>query len=447
LAGTVGRVRFRGHLSTRTEAPECGCAVTSEKEQVRSDGGQTGADPEEADHPTPPGGSLHKFKHDQYFSNNYLYIYICRMQTAANLSIKRDLDCYSNARILQSDNGREFVNSVIKSLKKQWHDLVLVNGRPRHSQSQGSVERANADVQDMLRCYLKDNLDVAWSDALKFVQLQKNSARHRVLDWPPYRALFGCDLMQNACNDQIPSDTLRQADTEEELENAMIQFRSQCEGVSSQETNSRDDSLPLKETNELNSTTSTVVEYDDCTASGRMEQCKRCMADGTPCKWCRDTQRRLKERVEMKRKLQDQADKMVHDGIKKMRPLDVGENVAVPVANLDRARADQRNLLGVVMSENDHGIVTVGTKHGVLQTGFLSTQLTPLNQKFIEPSDVPAEQPISIRTASTKESCHGGQGYSKCSCNTGCITNRCVCKRSGNLCSSSCHSAKTCTNK
>ncbi|KRZ65470.1 hypothetical protein T10_528 [Trichinella papuae] len=34
----------------------------SEKEQAQSDGGRTGADPEEAEQPTPPGGSLQLYK-------------------------------------------------------------------------------------------------------------------------------------------------------------------------------------------------------------------------------------------------------------------------------------------------------------------------------------------------------------------------------------------------
>jgi IS30 family transposase len=54
-------------------------------------------------------------------------------------------------KILQSDNGREFVNSVINQLISRWPSCKIVNGRPRHPQSQGSVERSNQDVENMLR--------------------------------------------------------------------------------------------------------------------------------------------------------------------------------------------------------------------------------------------------------------------------------------------------------
>jgi IS30 family transposase len=52
--------------------------------------------------------------------------------------------------ILHSDNGREFVSSVIAELTTLWPELKIVHGKPRHSQSQGSVEQANQDIENML---------------------------------------------------------------------------------------------------------------------------------------------------------------------------------------------------------------------------------------------------------------------------------------------------------
>ena len=48
-------------------------------------------------------------------------------------------------RILQSDNGREFVNCIIEELCSMWEGLKIVHGKLRHRQSQGSVERVNSD--------------------------------------------------------------------------------------------------------------------------------------------------------------------------------------------------------------------------------------------------------------------------------------------------------------
>ena len=59
--------------------------------------------------------------------------------------------------ILQSDNDREFVRSIINELSPMWDDLKIVHGKPRHSQRQGSVERGNRNIEDMLMMWLQSN--------------------------------------------------------------------------------------------------------------------------------------------------------------------------------------------------------------------------------------------------------------------------------------------------
>lgn len=53
-------------------------------------------------------------------------------------------------KILQSDNGREFANKIVQEACEMWPELKIVHGKPRHSRSQGSVERANQDIKNML---------------------------------------------------------------------------------------------------------------------------------------------------------------------------------------------------------------------------------------------------------------------------------------------------------
>jgi len=55
-------------------------------------------------------------------------------------------------------------------LKEMWPSLVMVHGKPRHPQSQGSVERANGDIKDMLVAWMGDNKTNDWTIGLKFVQ-------------------------------------------------------------------------------------------------------------------------------------------------------------------------------------------------------------------------------------------------------------------------------------
>ena len=79
---------------------------------------------------------------------------------------------FGTPSVLQSDSGREFVNSVISELSTLWPQLQLVTGRPRHPQSQGAVERLNGVIQDKLKIWMRENNSKKWSIGLKFVQWQ-----------------------------------------------------------------------------------------------------------------------------------------------------------------------------------------------------------------------------------------------------------------------------------
>ena len=93
--------------------------------------------------------------------------------------------------ILQSDNGREFVNSVLSELSTLWPELKLVTGRPRHPQSQGAVERLNGVIQDKLKIWMRENNTTRWSVGLKFVQWQINISSHETIKNSPFKVTFG----------------------------------------------------------------------------------------------------------------------------------------------------------------------------------------------------------------------------------------------------------------
>jgi len=120
--------------------------------------------------------------------------------------------------ILQSDNGREFVNCVIDELKQLWSECVIIHGRPRHPQSQGSIERANQDVEHMLRAWMQDNVSQRWSIGLQFVQWQKNCSYHRTIGRSPYNALFGNDPKVGLTSSRLPNNFVQTITTEEEIE-------------------------------------------------------------------------------------------------------------------------------------------------------------------------------------------------------------------------------------
>ena len=109
-------------------------------------------------------------------------VYLCLLKAITTLGCPM---------ILQTDNGTEF--SFNEKLRKIWPKLKIIKSRARHPQSQGSVERANGDISDLIRCWLEENNSTDWVKALPFIQLQKNSAVNRTIKCSPYRAVFGQD--------------------------------------------------------------------------------------------------------------------------------------------------------------------------------------------------------------------------------------------------------------
>ena len=73
---------------------------------------------------------------------------------SADEVIKYPLDVFSlfgSPHILQSDNGREFKNvNLATMIREKWPECKIVHGKPRHPQSQGSVERVNKEIKKVL---------------------------------------------------------------------------------------------------------------------------------------------------------------------------------------------------------------------------------------------------------------------------------------------------------
>ncbi|CAJ0922714.1 unnamed protein product, partial [Mesorhabditis belari] len=81
-------------------------------------------------------------------------------------------------QILQTDNGREFANKLLEEAVAQWPGCKIVHGKPRHSQSQGSVERANADIEDILSVHQRETKTTEWARFLPLIQYRKNIRYH-----------------------------------------------------------------------------------------------------------------------------------------------------------------------------------------------------------------------------------------------------------------------------
>jgi hypothetical protein len=131
---------------------------------------------------------------------------------------------------LQSDNGKEFCASVIKELVDLWPSIKIINGRPRHPQSQGLVERANGILQQKLGKWRESSGRSDWSYGLRLVILSMNNSICRSHKKTPYELVYG-DKPRGNCNlidelfikgiydeENIPN-TIKIADIEEPIQN------------------------------------------------------------------------------------------------------------------------------------------------------------------------------------------------------------------------------------
>ena len=143
--------------------------------------------------------------------------------------------------ILQSDNGSEFTAEVIQELKVVWPRLVMVHGKPRHPQSQGSVERANSDIKDMLVAWMDDNQTTDWSLGIKFVQFQKNSSFHAGIQRSPYTAMFGCEAKVGLTTSSLLVEIIDKMQSEDDLLSLLSR---NTEGVSNQQSTSINNLTP-----------------------------------------------------------------------------------------------------------------------------------------------------------------------------------------------------------
>ncbi len=124
--------------------------------------------------------------------------------------------------ILQSDNGKEFTASIISNLVELWPGLKLINGRPRHPQSQGLVERANSILEKKIGAWMEQNKSKNWTICLNYIVFIMNNTICRATNKTPYEIVFG----MHPHNDKVWVEHLfgnENCIDEEELENIIIE--------------------------------------------------------------------------------------------------------------------------------------------------------------------------------------------------------------------------------
>jgi hypothetical protein len=117
--------------------------------------------------------------------------------------------------ILQSDNGPKFSNAVmtqcqnneyrgrceglnnceleevIHKIKALWPKCRMVHGLPRHSPSNGGVERVNCTIDEKLGAWMAERKNINWSIGCCLMMWRYNTKVHRMVGNIPYWLVFG----------------------------------------------------------------------------------------------------------------------------------------------------------------------------------------------------------------------------------------------------------------
>ena len=169
----------------------------------------------------PDDGYKYILNYQDCFSK-FVILRALKTKTAAEVA-----DCLVNIffehgppSLLQTDNGAEFSNKLLMArIKQLWTGTVIVHGRPRHPQDQGSVERANGDFKNMLYARLRDVKKEMnqWVGELPYVQYSKNNAYHSGIRTTPYRVHFGRAPADLSVDMTLPKEVVEQLETEDDL--------------------------------------------------------------------------------------------------------------------------------------------------------------------------------------------------------------------------------------
>jgi hypothetical protein len=278
---------------------------------------------------------------------------------AAVAEVLRQVICdFGPPSLLQTDNGREFANSTIEELVAEFN-CKLIHGKPRHSQSQGSVERANRDIQDMLTILMQRRNSNEWAKLLPEVQIKKNTRHHRGINQSPYKALFGRESVFGKTG---------------ELEEAVSRNAEEADKVTEYETLETESLYQIGEDYGEDMAEDSGNDMHADSGNDMLEDSSKDTDEeiGGDIDALAESLNNIQQnRTSARNAAKKQADKMLEASNKRFAVLKVGDNVRVPLPDVDRGKTDHRNIMGVIV-EVKNGFYIVGTSAGNLFTTYLN---------------------------------------------------------------------------
>ncbi|CAF4131102.1 unnamed protein product, partial [Adineta steineri] len=344
-------------------------------------------------------------------------------------------------KILQSDNGKEFAK-IILDLKLNWPDLIIINGRPRHPQRQGLVDRSNAVVQHMIGKWLEKNKTSNWPDTLGPVMLAINNSISFSTKKSPYEMVFGQTLRidHDLCEEIQKQSKNSIIINEEEIDESIINEFNLFNGpLATKNSTCIDISSPIS--NLLSNVSDTECADKSCQNTPH----KRIREEAEIC-YLQTAGAILFFLIEYNH-IQRQLNNY-NRALKKQKIYQINDIVGLKIANVDRSNMAPSILpcrvIQVLGSEESlNTTYKVATLYGVISDSFSSSDFTDLSQTVsaeLRQLDIKTLSSISFIQACQKLTHY--KSNQVCKCVGTCDTNRCPCKKQSIKCCSKCHRGK-----
>lgn len=181
-----------------------------------------------------PHNGYHWILHIKDHFSKFSFLYPLHNKTAVGVAkcIAEWLGIVGIPKIIQCDNGKEFKGVLLILLQK--YGIKVINGRPRHPQTQGLVEQANGVMKTKLQCWLEEHEGQGWTDALPDIVLAMNRQSHSALGGKmPYEVFFG---RKPRWEDRIqPSSQLQLTHVDEEVLDAVDEIAIEVQEIVDQD--------------------------------------------------------------------------------------------------------------------------------------------------------------------------------------------------------------------
>jgi hypothetical protein len=121
----------------------------------------------------------------------YLWSFKLKNKTASAIkdSLEFIFDNFGEPVSIQSDNGKEFKNELLRSYFNDLN-IKIIHGRPRNPKAQGQVERVNQTIKRWLSKKLFDSNRQRWIDHHATVVRIYNRSIHRATTKSPFKLFF-----------------------------------------------------------------------------------------------------------------------------------------------------------------------------------------------------------------------------------------------------------------